>query len=262
MAEREGNAAAAGSGAGRWGASPDGVIMLPAGSVAWPNRQHHTQREHQEEQQQPAGYWSPARAGVAVEFAEQPEKVFYKTKLCEKFEAGGRCMYEDGCTFAHGVAELRPPLPLPALAARRRPVPAAAGEHGDGPRAVNGGFFGKVYFEFRDKGSCHWGDKCAFAHVSAAEVAEMRFAGGPRQVEHARRSATPPGAGRAYSPGGAAVPATSRGSGSIYALLATARAFPPAAPAAAAQGEAKVSRLELLSCKRVGGIYGDWPEEK
>ncbi|KAL6647647.1 hypothetical protein ACP70R_015084 [Stipagrostis hirtigluma subsp. patula] len=216
MAESD---AGGGGGAGRW---EDGaVIVLPAGSAAWRQQQG----EHQE--------------------APPPERALYKTRLCDKFQAGGRCAYEDGCTFAHGAAELRPPLPLPA---RRRP---GAGEHADAARGaggVNGGgggfYGGKVCFEFRDKGACHWGDKCAYAHVSAAEVAEMRFAGGPRQAEHARRSATPPGR------------ASSRAGGTCYAPAA-ARPLPPA-PAVAAPGEAKVTPLELLSRKKLAGVYGDW----
>lgn len=66
--------------------------------------------------------------------------------------------------------------------------------------------------------------------------------------EPARRSATPPA--RAFSPG----------SGSIYGP-ATARAFPPGDDDAAEQGEPKPTRLELLSRKKMSGIYGDWPEE-
>jgi hypothetical protein len=60
----------------------------------------------------------------------------------------------------------------------------------------------------------------------------------------ARRSATPPA--RAFSVGS-----------SIYGP-ATA-AFPPDSDAAG-QGKAKPTRLELLSRKKMSGIYGDWPE--
>ncbi|KQK13356.1 hypothetical protein BRADI_1g09606v3 [Brachypodium distachyon] len=44
-------------------------------------------------------------------WSNQPSltKIYYKTKLCEKIETNGRCMYGDRCTFAHGVAELRGP---------------------------------------------------------------------------------------------------------------------------------------------------------
>ncbi|XP_062182433.1 zinc finger CCCH domain-containing protein 1-like [Phragmites australis] len=244
--EREGNAAAA-AGAGLWEASPDGVIVLSAGSAAvWQNRHHHHQRE-----QQVSGHGSAA--GIIGEFPEPPEKVYYKTKLCEKFEAGGRCAYEDGCTFAHGHAELRPPLPVPPALVKRR-MAAAEHENGRGPAGFPGG--GKVCFEFRDKGTCHWGAKCAYAHASAAEAAGIRYPGGPRLVEPARRSATPPA--RAFSPGPAAAGATRGGSGS-YAP-GTARAFSPV-PAAAGQDDAKVTRLELLSRRKLSGVYGDWPEE-
>ncbi|XP_062208777.1 zinc finger CCCH domain-containing protein 1-like [Phragmites australis] len=241
--EREGNAAAAG--AGRWEASPDGVIVLPAGSAAVRhNRDHRHQRER--EQQHP-GYGSAAWAGVLGALPGPLEKVLYKTKLCENFELGG-CVYEEGCTFAHGHAELRPPLPLPPGANGRRL--AAENENGRGLAGFHGG--GKVCFEFRDKGTCHWGDRCTYAHASAAE---MRYLVGPRMVEQARRNVTPPA--RAFSPRSAV--GTSHG-GSSYAMGSTARAFSPV-PAAAGQDDAKVTRLELLSRRKLSGIYGDWPEE-
>jgi hypothetical protein len=60
------------------------------------------------------------------QLGEPTEKMFYKTRLCKKFDSISRCAYEDGCTFAHRHAELRPPLsPLLAGARRSRlaPVP-------------------------------------------------------------------------------------------------------------------------------------------
>jgi hypothetical protein len=61
----------------------------------------------------------------------------------------------------------------------------------------------------------------------------------------ARRSATP--LVRAFLVGS-----------SIYGP-ATARAFPPDSDAVG-QGKTKPTRLELLSRKKMSGIYGDWPE--
>lgn len=87
-----------------------------------------------------------------------PEKLYYKTRLCDKYEATGRCVYEDGCTFAHGGAELRPPVPPHAHAVWRRPPDQ---EHGG--RIVYGG--GKACHNFRDRG--HFGDKLAFPHAAA-----------------------------------------------------------------------------------------------
>lgn len=126
--ERERNAATAG--AGRWEA-PDGVIVLPVGSAA---PQQGRQKEHQyqqrkremerEREQQDPG----AREGVLGLDPQPPEKVYYKTRLCEKFEAG-KCVYEGGCTFAHGSEELRPPLPLPLLTSlvrRKSPLPSSS----------------------------------------------------------------------------------------------------------------------------------------
>ncbi|KQJ97922.1 zinc finger CCCH domain-containing protein 1-like [Brachypodium distachyon] len=46
---------------------------------------------------------SPERLG------QPPTKIYYKTKLCVKFEINGHCMYGDRCTFAHGSTELRRP---------------------------------------------------------------------------------------------------------------------------------------------------------
>ena len=83
----------------------------------------------------------------------------------------------------------------------------------------------------------------------------MRYLVGPRMVEQARRNVTPPA--RAFSPLSAV--GTSHG-GSSYAMGSTTRAFSPV-PAAAGQDDAKVTRLELLSRRKLSGVYGDWPEE-
>ncbi|KAF8663108.1 hypothetical protein HU200_055705 [Digitaria exilis] len=249
--------ASAAAGASRWEASLDGVIVLPAGSAAPrppapPPLHARQQRERERERERE----KPGAEGVFVgdhhHHSEPPEKVFYKTRLCEKFEAG-KCAYEDGCNFAHGQAELRQPLPVPFALKRRTPPPAGA----DGPYG-GGGYYGKVCFEFRDKGSCHFGERCAYTHASAAEVAEMRYPGGPRSVEHALRNA-PPSARAALlmpAPSGGAP----RGSSSGSYAPAAARAFPTPV-AATGEDDVKLSRLELLSRKKTTGIYGDWPEE-
>lgn len=167
MEKDQGNSAAA-AGA-RWEASLDGVIVLPAGSAAPrppPPPNARQQREWEREERPGAGVFVGEHHG----HSEPPEKVFYKTRLCEKFEAG-KCAYEDGCNFAHGQAELRLPLPVPPGLILKRRTPPPAGADG-GP--YGGGYYGKVCFEFRDKGSCHFGDRCAYAHASAAEVAGTR----------------------------------------------------------------------------------------
>ncbi|KAJ1282357.1 hypothetical protein BS78_03G045600 [Paspalum vaginatum] len=264
--ENEGSAA---DGASRWEASPNGVIVLPAGSAA-PRQPPHLGRmyqQHQHQEREAEREWEqemqhPGAGGLGEHHLLEPsEKVFYKTKLCDKFEVLGKCVYEDGCTFAHGQGELRPPLPVPPALIRRRPLPPpspplvadsayyAAGGGG-------GGYYGKVCFEFRDKGTCHFGDRCAYAHATAAEIAEMRYPGGPRSVEHALRNS------RAPSPLPAAVGASRSSSSSSSYAPPRAFAFPsvPAAAPVVEDGR-KVSRLELLSRKNMRGIYGDWPEQ-
>ncbi|WVZ72511.1 hypothetical protein U9M48_020957 [Paspalum notatum var. saurae] len=247
-----------------WEASPNGVvIVLPAGSAAPRQPPHlgrlHQQREAEREREREMQQHPGAGAGGLGEhhLLEPPEKVFYKTKLCDKFEAVGKCAYEDGCTFAHGQGELRPPLPVPPALIRRRPLPPPP-PPSPPPLAADtayyaggGGYYGKVCFEFRDKGTCHFGDRCAYAHATAAEIAEMRYPGGPRSVEHALRNS------RAPSPlPAAAGPSRSSSSSTSYAPPPRAFAF-PSVPAI--EDGRKVSRLELLSGKKLGGIYGDWP---
>ncbi|XP_066308322.1 zinc finger CCCH domain-containing protein 1-like [Miscanthus floridulus] len=254
--ESEGNAAAAG--AGHWEA-PNGVIVLPVGSAAPRFLQQEPQylqrkREMEREQQDPGA--AGADPGVlGLDLTQPPEKVYYKTRLCEKFEAG-KCAYEDGCTFAHGFDELRPPLPVPTSLIRRRsplrPRSSSPGAAADGSQG--GGGYLRVCFEFRDTGACHRGDRCAFAHASPAE---MPFPGGPRSVEHALRNASP--YAKAYSSPGSA--AAAHRSSSSYAPSST-RSFPSVPADVAGEGRRrKVTRLELLSRKKMSGIYGDWPEQ-
>uniref|UniRef100_A0A8R7PQR6 C3H1-type domain-containing protein n=2 Tax=Triticum urartu TaxID=4572 RepID=A0A8R7PQR6_TRIUA len=177
-----------------------------------------------------------------------PEKLYYKTRLCDKYEATGRCVYEDGCTFAHGRAELRPPVPPHAHAVWRRPPDQ---EHGG--RIVYGG--GKAWHNFRDRG--HFGDKLAFPHAAAPAPPghAIRITGDQKLLADERRSATPP-----------AMPSPAP----RYTAPGPARAFAPV-PAPAARdrlgqipvedGGKKSNRLMLMSLRKTSGIYGDWPEQ-
>ncbi|XP_051222893.1 zinc finger CCCH domain-containing protein 1-like [Lolium perenne] len=169
-----------------------------------------------------------------------PEKLYYKTKLCDKYETSGRCTYEDGCTFAHGRAELRPPVP-PLSSAPPHGFGGGVWRRPPGPdQDHRGGGYGggKVCHNFRDKGSCHFGDKCAFPHASPAPGAQIRGPGGEQKLAaDARRSATPGTAPPRY----------------VGAPPAPGRAFPPV------PGKATV--LEQLALRKTSGIYGDWPEQ-
>ncbi|KAL5223319.1 hypothetical protein ABZP36_028032 [Zizania latifolia] len=129
----------------------------------------------------PVGTQKAAATGAEVSAAamyEAPgERMFYKTRLCDRYETTGQCMYGEHCTFAHGTAELRPSmnarvggwgrLPQPQLPPPPPPPPPPQADH-----EIARGFGGlrattKVCFMFRDKGSCHFGEKCNFPHVSA-----------------------------------------------------------------------------------------------
>lgn len=167
--ESEGNAAAAG--AGHWEA-PNGVIVLPVGSAAprflQQEPQYQTRKREMEREQQDPGAAGADPGVLGLDLTQPPEKVYYKTRLCEKFEAG-KCAYEDGCTFAHGFDELRPPLPVPtSLIRRRSPLRPRSSSPGAAADGSQGGGCYRVCFEFRDTGACHRGDRCAFAHASVA----------------------------------------------------------------------------------------------
>ncbi|XP_020154627.1 uncharacterized protein [Aegilops tauschii subsp. strangulata] len=170
--------------------------------------------------------------GPRMEMEAPPEKLYFKTRLCDKYEDTGRCMYEDGCTFAHGRAELRPPVP-----------PVGGFAVAGGGRVVNGG--GKVCFNFRDTGTCHFGDRCAFPHAAPSGHA-IRLTGDQKVLTSPGPRYAAPGTARAYP-------------------------YPPVIPLAACDrpaqmteenGAKKPNRLMLMSQGKIGGIYGDWPEQK
>ncbi|EEC70029.1 hypothetical protein OsI_00603 [Oryza sativa Indica Group] len=227
---------------------------------------------------------------------EPPEKLFYKTRVCETFVTSGRCMFEDGCTFAHGDEELRPSLtacaggwrkPSPSLAAppvavavAPTPPPAhvvhellARGSgSGGGHRAIT-----KVCFEFRDKGTCYFGETCAFPHVSAAEIRQgsrLSSMSSSSWEMPARRSVavTVPRTFVSVPPVAPPPPHyrvnNNSSSSSRYNAASMAAAAPPAASDAnlvaqqppPEQGGRKMTRLEMLSLKKMTGIYGDWLE--
>jgi hypothetical protein len=100
----------------------------------------------------------PAGSKADLRAREELAEVFYKTRLCNNFETNGQCAFGDRCTFTHGHAELR--LSLPHGSWRSQLAPPRAPTQAD-----NGG---RVCFQFRDKGTCHYGEKCIFFHVSAA----------------------------------------------------------------------------------------------
>ncbi|CAM0879866.1 unnamed protein product [Alopecurus aequalis] len=194
---------------------------------------------------------------TAADHPDPPlDKLYYKTKLCDKFETGGYCMYEAGCTFAHGRADLRPPLP--ASAAGFGGGVWRRGDQQDHPRGggYGYGYGGRVCHNFRDKGSCHFGDKCLFPHAASPAPPPGRGPGEQKQlVAEARRPTTAPryaggpGPGRAYPP----VPAASSARDRLRPI--------PEEDGAGGGRKGKASVLELLSLRKTNGIYGDWPEQ-
>ncbi|KAM3347733.1 hypothetical protein ACQJBY_021575 [Aegilops geniculata] len=170
--------------------------------------------------------------GPRMEMEAPPEKLYFKTRLCDKYEDTDRCMYEDSCTFAHGRAELRPPVP-----------PVGGFTVAGGGRVVNGG--GKVCFNFRDTGTCHFGDRCAFPHAAPSGHA-IRLTGDQKVLTSPGPRYAAPGTARAYP-------------------------YPPVLPPAARDrlaqmteenGGKKPNRLMLMSQRKISGVYGDWPEQK
>lgn len=84
--------------------------------------------------------------------------MFFKTRLCQGFSAGF-CPYGDRCTFAHGVAELRPPPANWQGTTAAPPLP---------PNAT------KVCRMFQSHGACTYGERCTFRHDAEAEAAYAR----------------------------------------------------------------------------------------
>ncbi|KAK4783853.1 hypothetical protein SAY86_018221 [Trapa natans] len=58
----------------------------------------------------------PRSASLGVDPRADPraatKTVYWKTKLCTKFEVTGHCPFRDKCHFAHGVAEIQTPVGL------------------------------------------------------------------------------------------------------------------------------------------------------
>ncbi|KAF5834777.1 hypothetical protein DUNSADRAFT_8418 [Dunaliella salina] len=75
----------------------------------------------------PAGAAATSTGGMRSKTGQQGgNKDMRKTRLCEKFMTTGQCGYGDGCTFAHGLHDMRrPDDPLPP-SLLNRPNPSAA----------------------------------------------------------------------------------------------------------------------------------------
>uniref|UniRef100_A0A453EB36 C3H1-type domain-containing protein n=2 Tax=Aegilops tauschii subsp. strangulata TaxID=200361 RepID=A0A453EB36_AEGTS len=102
-----------------------------------------------------------------------------------------------------------------------------------------------VCFNFRDTGTCHFGDRCAFPHAAPSGHA-IRLTGDQKVLTSPGPRYAAPGTARAYP-------------------------YPPVIPLAACDrpaqmteenGAKKPNRLMLMSQGKIGGIYGDWPEQK
>eukprot|EP00249_Psilotum_nudum_P022476 c28531_g1_i2 orf=668-2212(-) len=91
--------------------------------------------------------------------------LFYKTKLCTKFKSG-MCAFNENCTFAHGVEELR--MPPPGWEQMISGGGASAGRAG-GPNSASGQGGQRSTFKTRMcryflDGNCPYGDRCNFLH--------------------------------------------------------------------------------------------------
>uniref|UniRef100_A0A0D9UXE2 C3H1-type domain-containing protein n=1 Tax=Leersia perrieri TaxID=77586 RepID=A0A0D9UXE2_9ORYZ len=268
----------------------DDVIVISPSPMAWTR-----------------GVDPPAPAPAAEE-----KKLFYKTRMCDAFVMSGRCMHGEGCTFAHGAAEIRSSLTAvaggwikPEAALTPPPAQAVAapqgvqgggqefvarasygggggggGNLGYNARANYGGGMGhefigranyggggghrsitKVCFEFRDLGRCRFGASCAFPHVSAAEIRQgsrLSYSSMTEPPARANMAVTVPRTfisvpSMAPPPLPYVVHNNNGNGGDGYGGLSM---MPPAHQPE--QEGRKLTRLEILSRKKMSGIYGDW----
>ncbi len=106
--------------------------------------------------------------------------IFFKTKLCYKFGETGECGKGDGCRFAHGIADLSETVkdkyktrmcPYKELC-RYSPTYCLFAHSPDElrvsskqmPEHVVKGAKIVLCKHFANGGSCHFGNKCDFAH--------------------------------------------------------------------------------------------------
>ncbi|CAK9144914.1 unnamed protein product [Ilex paraguariensis] len=109
-------------------------------------------------------------------------KMFFKTKLCSKFQAG-TCPYISNCNFAHSIEELRRPPPnwqeIVAAHEEERGVSSelreefqipsfASGFVGETQRCYKGRHCKKFYTEE----GCPYGDNCTFLHDEQSRARE------------------------------------------------------------------------------------------
>ncbi|KAI3883641.1 hypothetical protein MKX03_016323 [Papaver bracteatum] len=103
-------------------------------------------------------------------------KIFFKTRLCEKFKAG-HCPYGDNCSYAHGVEDIREPPPNWQKIVASREEDQSTLQTGvnweDDQRLISKL---RLCRRFISGQECPYGDKCNFLHRPIGKCREeLRF---------------------------------------------------------------------------------------
>jgi hypothetical protein len=93
--------------------------------------------------------------------------------VCYAFQDTGNCQYGDGCRFAHGADDSRPPAGDFNGGGGGGGFPQnGGGAGGYRPRRSGGG---GICFNFRDQGDCQYNDACRFSHDLTGGAAKYAF---------------------------------------------------------------------------------------
>ncbi|KAI3993021.1 hypothetical protein MKX01_009764 [Papaver californicum] len=91
-------------------------------------------------------------------------KIFFKTRLCEKFKAG-HCLYGDNCSYAHGVEDIHEPSPnwKKIVASREEDQSTLqTGVNWENDQKLISML--RLCRRFCSRQECPYGDKCNFLH--------------------------------------------------------------------------------------------------